>query len=93
MIEQEKRENVIKGLEAIVKDDWMWKKADYYTGICKDALALLKAQEPVAPIRRSAHAQGADEVWYECGKCGEFLGVNRHSKQFCAKCGMEMKWE
>ena len=41
-----KQEKVIKGLEALVNDDWMWKKADYYAGICKDALALLKAQEP-----------------------------------------------
>lgn len=43
---EELREKVIRGLESIVNDDWMWKKADYYTGICKDALALLKAQEP-----------------------------------------------
>lgn len=42
----DKLEKVISGLEAIVNDDWMWKKADYYAGICKDAIALLKAQEP-----------------------------------------------
>lgn len=39
------REKVINGLEAIVNDDWMWKNAGYCAGICKDALALLKAQE------------------------------------------------
>lgn len=41
------REKVIKGLEAIVNDDWMWKNAGYCVGICKDALALLKTQEPI----------------------------------------------
>lgn len=56
---------------------------------------LLKAQEqePIVPIRRSAHAQGADDIWYECGKCGAFLGVNPYSKQLCAECGRAVKWE
>lgn len=58
----------------------------------RDIIALLKAQEPIVPIRCSAHAHGADDVWYECGGCGEFLGVNRYSKQFCAKCGRPVKW-
>ena len=65
---------------------------------CKNEVKLsvnhwLQAQEPVAPIRRSAHAQGADDVWYECGGCGKFLGVNRYSKQHCDKCGRAVKWE
>lgn len=65
----------------------------YAPGACLDAIELLKAQEPIVPIRCSAHAHGSDDVWYECGKCGEFLGVNRYSKQFCAKCGRAVKWE
>ena len=40
------REKVIKGLEAIVNDDWMWKNAGYCAGICKEAHAMLKEQEP-----------------------------------------------
>lgn len=36
------REKVIKGLEEIVNSDWMWRKADYWALVCKDALALLK---------------------------------------------------
>lgn len=35
-------ESVIKGLTEIVNSEWMWKKADYYAKICKDALSLLK---------------------------------------------------
>ena len=43
MTEQEKREKVIKGLEAILEDT-----ADmFYRSTIQDALALLKAQEPV----------------------------------------------
>lgn len=96
------RDDVIKGLECCI--DYECNVCHYgddggaEDGCCsyelkKDALALLKAQEPIVPIRCSAHAHGSDDVWYECGKCGEFLGVNRYSKQFCAKCGRPVKWE
>ena len=104
------REKVIKALEcAIDENHYGFKRChdcdyrkdiDHFQYVCDgdkciaDAIALLKAQEPIAPIRRSAHAQGADDVWYECGNCGEFLSVNRYStKQFCAKCGRAVKWE
>ena len=98
------RAKVVKGLEWLLENmvdpfnDFLFSGYDgpvvmANKPIIEAALALLKAQEPIAPIRRSAHAQGADDVWYECGKCGEFLGVNRYSKQFCDKCGMAVKWE
>lgn len=103
MTEQEKREKVIRGLKAHGYTDCThcpyWGTGHFGLSECKqlarDAFALLKAQEqePIVPIRRSAHAQGADDVWYECGKCGKFLGVNPYSKQFCANCGREVKWE
>jgi len=61
------REKVIKGLESIVNDDWMWKKADYYAGVCKDALALLKEQEPRVMTLEELDALGDDDaVWLEC---------------------------
>ena len=94
MTDQEKMENVIKGLEAIVNDDWMWKKADYYAGICKDAIALLKAQEPLKPV--------VDIDTWKCGNCGhtlehqELLGDNvllHEQYNFCPKCGKAVKWE
>lgn len=58
-----------------------------------DALALLKAQEPVRPVMRTAHAQGADDVWYECSKCGGFLSINWNGVKVCKKCGRPVKWE
>lgn len=100
-------ENVVKGLECCLTASmgepicptctYRYDENGVETGDCeinllKDAIALLKAQEPIVPIRCSAHAHGSDDVWYECGKCGEFLGVNRYSKQFCAKCGRPVKW-
>lgn len=58
-----------------------------------DALKLLEAQEPVKPVMRTAHAQGADDVWYECSKCGGFLSVNWNGAKVCKKCGRPVKWD
>lgn len=57
------------------------------------ALALLKAQEWVKPVMCEAHAQGANDVWYECGGCHAFLGINRKERIKCPKCGKLVKWE
>ena len=101
------REKVMAGLECLThvdfavykseceKRDCPYRNTDCEIAVMTDAYNLLKAQEqePVAPIRRQAHAQGADDVWYECGKCGKFLGDNPYSKQVCPKCGKAVKWE
>ena len=62
-------------------------------GLCiqhwgNDALALLKAQEPVEPTRRRRHGQ----IGYSCfcGMCG--YGIGRNEK-YCALCGRPVKWE
>ena len=81
------REKVINGLEAIVNDDWMWKKADYYAGICKDALALLKAQEPIAPHDYDPVIYGHR---YTCGNCHHSLWRNDN---YCSQCGKKVKWD
>ena len=52
----------------------------------------LKAQEQVKPVMRTAHAQGANDVWYECSGCGGYLGIYRNSKKLCDKCGRAVKW-
>ena len=94
MNEQEKRENVIKGLEKAVEvfdgrisgpmfEMWMDKT--------KDALALLKAQEPVEPR--------ASRGWYKCGACGNGIatildnGEPSHKERYCNLCGRAVKWE
>ena len=87
--------NAIEILEEVkTMDDSMFAYSQEYNDALDMAIEALKAQEqePIVPIRRSAHAQGADDVWYECGKCGEFLGVNPYSKQFCANCERRIKW-
>jgi Lar family restriction alleviation protein len=37
--------DLILALENIVNDKWMWKNADYYAKMCKDALSYLKSQD------------------------------------------------
>jgi hypothetical protein len=41
----EQFEKVRKGLQTAVDSDWMWQKAYYIAMICKDALALINAQQ------------------------------------------------
>lgn len=82
-------EKVIKGLEAIVNDDWMWKKADYYAGLCKDALALLKAQEPVEPVFDEGDGKTIGQ--FLCGKCHAKIGFEH--PHFCWHCGRAVKWD
>lgn len=95
MTEQEKREKVIKGLECC--------KIPFtkcYNGGCpyfendgckarlkSDALALLKAQEPVKP----------NEIWhgnvlihYQCPSCTSVLCA---IDKYCSQCGRPVKWE
>ena len=56
---------------------------DCTTALSKDALVLLKAQEPVMPIM--IHGE------YECGFCRN--EVSPDSNTFCACCGRKVKWE
>ena len=91
MTEQEKRENVINGLgncveyfaskvKGVMFDEWLEES--------RKAIALLKAQEPVEPVRRRRHGQ----IGYSCfcGMCG--YGIGRNEK-YCALCGKAAKWE
>lgn len=90
-------EKVIKGLkeafEVIVAHvpERYW---GYSLNACKDALALLKAQEPVEPIR------DINGVYY-CGMCDticvgyevEFTHSIIKVENYCHKCGRKVKWE
>lgn len=73
MTEQEKRENVIKGLECCGYSTFMDKcqecpydGEDCFKRLKADALALLKAQEPVQPNGEQ----------YQCNKCKFYQGVH-----------------
>lgn len=60
-------------------------------GVMADALALLKAQEPVEPKMMEFVDEGLTWEKYEvptCGVCGALLG----DAQFCPMCGRAVKW-
>ena len=101
MAEQEKRKNVIKGLEICSAGEWNstggrdhtdcpYYPAGYTGCTCKllmrDAFALLKAQEPVVPHR---NYQYLSDYWCKCGwHLGKAWSVN-----YCSNCGRAVKWD
>lgn len=85
------REKVIKGLEchmAMLACD----KCPYYCGdtcsgiddVVYDALALLKAHEPVKPI------YNGDCDWYQCPDCRYVFDKEYNP---CPNCGRAVKWD
>ncbi len=93
---EEKQEKVIKGLECCVNDLGECEVCPYDEGkgklacgknLYSDALALLKAQEPVKPI--VGHNIGPT-WWYACGECKGDIDTG---DKFCRHCGSELKWE
>lgn len=91
-------EKVLNGLECCSKYTGDECNNCPYDSVCKpkkggknplmlDAIALLKAQEPVEPVRRRRHGQ----IGYSCfcGMCG--YGIGRNEK-YCALCGRPVKW-
>lgn len=106
-------EKVIKGLECCVGskkvDECGWEDGDYkecpYNGntngcvfrLMKDALSLLKAQEPVTPEEYTVVVSqygNAEHKCYRCGACK--CGLIRNSKwkqKYCPECGRAVKWD
>ncbi len=96
-------DKVIKGLECIISSGNAGMRDDcancIYTGsgdclapALRDALALLKAQEPVKPIR---YQEGRWFKTWRCGACGGTL-VFRNGEdkpKYCIDCGKAVKWE
>lgn len=56
----------------------------------RDALALLKKQEPVKPVFERTFISNIEI--YDCGKCGTSLGAKGIAK-YCMNCGQAVKWE
>ena len=105
----EKREKVIKGLEICSAGEWNstggrdhtdcpYYPAGYTGCTCKllmrDALVLLKAQEPMKPV--------VDIDTWKCGNCGhtlehqQLLGDNvlfHEQYNYCQECGKAVKWD
>lgn len=89
------REKVIKGLECCLAnghnncpykstDEGIDKVTSCTTYLMKDALALLKAQEPVEMKWRNGYAY--------CGQCGYKLHWIVDLNNFCPNCGRAVKW-
>lgn len=107
----ELREKVIRGLECVICPNKFCGDCSYFirnendpdTGWCnrdaiyKDALSLLKKQEPKPPRFVVAY----DKIFYACDNCGKSLIVmlNREgmvlqddAPKYCPECGQEVKW-
>ena len=101
MAEQEKRKKAVKGLEWLLENmidtlnDFMFSGYDgpavlANKPIIEDAIALLKAQEPVEPTIGGDADGPCGNWWYQCGKCKE--AIDYHDK-YCRNCGQAVKWE
>ena len=56
--------------------------------LCRDALELLKAQEPVeAKVMGESKSHGS--WWFACGACGHAIDPKDN---FCRECGRAVKW-
>lgn len=71
---------------------------DEYNKVVAERDALRKAQEPVAPEKKSFLCAG--ECEYEttplmnvCGACGEWLLSAAPRAKYCPNCGRAVKWE
>lgn len=87
------REKVVNGLEHAVEvfDGRIFGPMyDMWMDATKDALALLKAQEPVEATVCNNDISGAGSWWYQCGKCKMPIDPK---DRFCRHCGQAVKWE
>jgi len=84
------REKVIKGLYAHGYKDCKscpyWGSGLHGSSECKElareALSLLREQEPVKPIRL--------ENWWKCPSCSGNIVANM---KYCPRCGRAVKWD
>ena len=58
--------------------------------LMRDALALLKAQEPVSVQKKHMEMVGLQTWDWACGNCGQTV---LFSANFCPWCGRAVKWE
>ena len=97
------REKVIKGLEccldALVQSEHAlaengvvmssWQDRAKRIDAIREAIAMLKAQEPVEPTIGGTHGLHG-LAWYQCGYC--LTAINLYDK-YCHECGRAVKWE
>lgn len=98
------REEVIWGLECCITDrceDCPYEDICYgdnevelFDTLARDALALLKAQEPVAPELQSGgnYVCGACSV-YTVGYMHPLTGESVQTWKYCGQCGKKVRWD
>ncbi len=87
------KEKVIQALEhheqgVCIKEDVVcpyWEHKECVSVLCKDVLALLREQEPVAPRYK-------DPYHAYCGACGCRIPLKIKAR-YCRKCGRGVKWD
>ena len=93
------REKVIKGLECCSSAEECGKQCPYWDdkGACRthleaDALALLKAQEPMKPV---VSEEKYGDALDHCPSCERALpnGGEYGKSYYCYKCGQAVKWK
>jgi hypothetical protein len=83
------RENVIKGLNDIgvfIAGRIGIERARNFLRTIDDAVAMLKEQDAVEPIRISTNY----EQHWKCGKCKAVISVQ---DKYCHECGKRIEWE
>ena len=83
-------EKVVKGLESLKKRLYNDKNI-LDGGIVGNALALLKAKEPVEPLRINHDTKWQRDTECICGECGG--SFYRLKVNFCPWCGKAVRWE
>ena len=88
------REKVVRAVETCF-DSWIDKHRSMGLDLHKvermkrDALELLKEQEPVeAKTMRESKSYGS--WWFACGACGHAIDLEDN---FCRECGRKIKWD
>lgn len=94
------RDKVIQRLEDSVKffkNRVNGVKFAAWMGATRDAIKLLKSQEPVVPVFSPEIEM--DMSHWDCGACGGFLMGNAYPNaikyirpQYCSHCGRPVKW-
>lgn len=87
-------EKVVKEL-ARIREDHFGGMTSYEGEVIDAAISLLKAQEPIAPVKVNRYMETDENGdWftpetYDCGNCG----VELHGKaNYCHLCGRAVKW-
>ena len=82
-------EKVMSWLEGLTDEDWRRYHSDSEVrNIAKEAMELLKEQEPVEP--RIQTSSSGVTLWHICGNCNTPISPN---DKFCHECGRAVKWE